>query len=357
MVAHRSDRRKAGTDRVRFRFHWSGFYTRDMNGLLALDDCLQRALAALEPVAPVLQPCDEAIGAVLADDLLLPCDFPVRDEALQAGLAVNSLDLVGAGADNPVPLTLARSVEPGQALPANTDAVLGDDGFDRSFGQTEALRAVHPGEGLRRAGHDGRSGDLLAPAGTRVSPRLALAATLAGYEQLPVRRPQVALQLPHLPHNRLVAAWLQRTGATTTTAPADLIICPTRSHRPGLALMPAETAWLETTASGLLLSVPRRFDGLVCALLALALPLLGRCSGAQPQQKTRPLARKVSSALGLTELVLLHTDGGDWAPSPPGTITLTGLAGACAFALIPADSEGLAAGTTLTATAIDQPFG
>jgi molybdopterin biosynthesis enzyme len=70
-----------------------------------------------------------------------------------------------------------------------------------------------------------------------------------------------------------------------------------------------------------------------------------------------PLLRKAASALGLSDLVLLTSEGTGWRPAPPGSVTLAALAAAHAFAVLPPDSEGLAEGATLSATPLLAPFG
>ena len=64
---------------------------------------------------------------------------------------------------------------------------------------------------------------------------------------------------------------------------------------------------------------------------------------------------KVTSAVGLSEVVLLTDAGDHWIAGPAGVITLTGLARADAVAVIPPDSEGMPAGDTLAAVRLFDP--
>lgn len=333
-------------------------YLHAMIGLTPLDICLAQALHGILPVpADVLAP-DAACGHVLAGDVALPQDMPPAAEALRAGLAVAALDLVGANAGAPVPLGAPARVVPGAPLPPGTDAVLPEDGSEAMAGHVEAIRSVAPGEGVRRAGHDGRGGETVLRAGRRLGPPQRLLAELAGVAQLAVRRPRVRVALADPRQAAFAAAFLEGLGALPAEAEAPhLTLLPTTDHVPRLALAPAETGWLAQERSVLVLTVPTRFDGMVAACLGLALPAMAALTGARPRTRTRPIARKLTSTVGLSELVLLAEDAGAWVAQPAGTVTLTGLAAARAFAILPPDSEGLPAAAPLTALPLDQPFG
>jgi len=297
------------------------------------------------------------MGCFLAEDMVLPQDIPARSEALRAGFAVSALDLVGASPGAPVPLTCTTQFVPGQVLPQGADAILPEEGLERWGAMVDAIRPINPGEGARLAGHDGRAGDRLAQAGTRVSPRHIMAAHLAGMDCLPIRRPRFALKMDAAPQRAFLRAWLTGLGAELCDTRPDMTLRMTKDHTHRLALSPAETAWLSRKDAGLVVDLPARFDGLVAACLALVLPILARLSGARLRAETRPLARKISSTVGLSELVLLGEENGAWHPYPAGLLTLTGLARAYAFTVLPPESEGCAANTALSATPLEQPIG
>lgn len=325
-----------------------------MDGLIPLETCLARALTGLQPVAPEMLAPGAACGHPLAADVVVPQDLPAAPQALRAGLAVSALDLVGASAQIPVPLDRMVRVLPGMALPAGADAVLPED--DAEDGA--AIRPVMPGEGVRRLGHDGRAGALLLPAGRLLSARDVLAAELAGLALLPVRRPRVRIDLPDAAMARFAAGWARAAGARVVEGDdTHLCLRVTGDHRPRLALMPGDTGFLAPEGGTLVLTLPARFDGMVAALMALGLPALAALGGAAPRAEALPLARKLTSTVGLADLVLLARDGNAWSPAPAGLITVTGLASADAFAIIPPDSEGAAPGEMLAATPIDMPFG
>ena len=332
-------------------------YLRGMSVRLSLDLCLSGALDSVVPVASTWGEMTSALGGILAQDIPLPHDMPRSAEALRAGYAVAALDLVGASTSAPVPLFAPVSVVPGEPLPAGMDAILPEDGIETTAGWPEAIRPLNPGEDVRRMGHDGRAGEMIAAAGTRLTARHILMATCAGITGTDIRQPRVAFTLDDPAQRAFVQSWFAGLGACVVDGPADLTLRATTDHTPRLALAPAETAWLARTGAGLLLTVPARFDGMVAACLGLALPALACLSGAEPLSRTLPLARKLTSTVGLSELVLLTEQTGQWQPQPAGTLTLSGLATASAFAILPPDSEGLPIGAPLTATPIDLPFG
>jgi len=328
-----------------------------MIGLTGLADCLDQALAGVRPLATERLPLASACGCLLAEPVRLPSDQPARHEALRAGFAVSALDLVGASSDSPLPLPNTWRVLPAQALPAGTDAVLPDEATEPGQSGLEASRPVHPGEGMRRVGHDGRSGEQLASAGQRVSASLVLIAELCGIDRLPVRRARVRFDLDDPRQIAFGESWLRELGASRCDERPNLIVRTTHDHTPRLALAPAETAWLEREGEALLLRVPSRYDGLVAALLALGLPALRALLGAPAHADTRPLTRKLNSTIGWSDLVLLTATTAGWAPALAGHVTLTTLASAQWFAILGPDSEGLRAGEALPATSIARPFG
>lgn len=317
-----------------------------MPSLTPLADCLAQALTGLAPVASLPVPPAQGVGAVLAADLVFPSDMPPQAVALRAGFAVASLDLMGASPDMPLPARPAVAVAPGDGLPPGCDAVLDPAEVEWHGAQALALRAPAPGEGVRLAGHDGRAGTLIAQAGTLLSAQAALVAGLAGLEAVPVRRrPRVVLE--SMAQGHFVAHWVQAHGGMLVADAPDLILRTAADHAPRLALAPGETAWLSRHGAALVLDLPPRFDAMLAALLALGGPALDALSGRVAAPRPVTLARKLTSAIGLSELVLLTPTADGWLPEP--ALTLAALARARAFALIPPGSEGHPAGATIPA--------
>lgn len=342
-----------------------------MRARLSVHDMLAPAMAALHPVEPEVIPLGVATGLVLARPVPAPHALPTRSVALRAGLAVRAADLVGATVHTPVILTeLPGSVRPGDVLPDGCDAVLPSEGLDDS-GPFHAISiGVAPGESVRLAGHDVEAGAVLADAGTRITSNLSLALALAGIKAVAVRRPRIAmpdLANPDLadpdlsmPEQEWLARFLRARGChlenASTPGSVDLRLAWSGGVERGLALNPGETAHIDLVVSGTpILWLPRRFDAMVAATIALVLPLLDRLSGRETAMVSRPLARKITSTVGMSEVVLLKAVPEGYLPLGTGEITLTALAEAGFVALVPPECEGFREGTMLAAIPLSCP--
>ncbi|MFN3279863.1 MAG: hypothetical protein ACK41Y_15925 [Paracoccus hibiscisoli] len=323
-----------------------------MAALLTLDACLSQALSGTTAVVPDRLDPARATGHALASDLTLPHDLPVRSQALRTGIAVASLDTVGASPQLPLPIPAVMRVQAGCDLPPGMDAVLALDDVDLSGPVPQVIRPIGPGEGMRRAGHDGRAEQPLAQAGDRLGALTALLAAEAGLETVPVRRPRVRIALDDLGHAGFAARWTLALGGLPSDDAPHMVLRTDRDALPRLALTGAETAWLSCHDGVLILDLPPRFDAMIVGLLALGRPALAALTGSTARPLMRPLTRKVASAPGMADLVLLAAHGDGWRPGAPGLITLAALTQAQAFAILPPDSEGLPAGAPLAGTPV-----
>lgn len=155
-------------------------------------------VAALPIVRLELQ---QAMGLVLAEDLVAPCPVPVTDTAAMGGFAVAGVGpwrRVGAllaGQVRIVSLEAGECVEiaTGAAVPAGTDAVLCyEDVTGCANGSVRGAVAV--GRHIRRAGSDIPPGATVLDRGTRLSAAALGLAASVGHDQVPVhRRPRVAV--------------------------------------------------------------------------------------------------------------------------------------------------------------------
>lgn len=146
-------------------------------------------LDTVAPLAPVKVPLADALGLVLAADVVSGDAVPPFDNTAMDGYAVRADDTAGATADAPVRLqvvgTLAAGAAPsveigrGQALrimtgapmPAGADAVVMVERTERD-GDAAVLiwHAATAGDHVRRAGGDLQVGDLVFTAGTILGP-------------------------------------------------------------------------------------------------------------------------------------------------------------------------------------------
>ena len=79
------------------------------------------------------------------------------------------------------------------------------------------------------------------------------------------------------------------------------------------------------------------------------MPALDRLSGHKRLAKMLPLARKISSSVGIADIALLTESDGAWMPLAIGDLSLDHIVRADAWLAVPGSSEGFAAGTPVGA--------
>ncbi|VEG29571.1 molybdopterin molybdotransferase MoeA [Actinomyces howellii] len=161
--------------------------------------CLEIAQAA----APLDVMLPDAVGCVLAEDVVAGLDLPVVDLAGLDGYAVSAVDVAGASAGEPVVLEVIDAVRagdmrptrlvPGSAilidsgapLPLGADAVVPWTSTDRGENRVVVREPVLKGGNVRTRAEDVSAGMTVMPQGTRVSARQV--ALLAGIGRNRVR--------------------------------------------------------------------------------------------------------------------------------------------------------------------------
>jgi molybdopterin biosynthesis enzyme len=114
----------------------------------------------------------------------------------------------------------------------------------------------------------------------------------------------------------------------------------------GLALEPGRTAAIGRIDGIPVVVLPGAPDSALAVWWALVLPVLDRLSGRPKRQAVAlRLARKIASAVGIAELVLLEQRDGAWIPLAVGDLALEAVARAEGWLVVPPASEGYAAGT------------
>ncbi|MFD9338246.1 molybdopterin molybdotransferase MoeA [Streptomyces sp. NPDC060028] len=181
----------------------------------------------------------DALGEVLAAPLDALTDLPSFDTSAMDGWAVagpgpwtiRAGGGVLAGSDRPEPLADGEAVRiaTGARIPADTTAVIRSEHSREAGTQLHPERPVATGQDIRPRGQECRSGDLLLPAGSLVTPAVLGLAAAAGYDELTTRpRPRVEILVlgdelltEGRPHDGLVrdalgpmlGPWLTRLGA------------------------------------------------------------------------------------------------------------------------------------------------
>ena len=116
----------------------------------------------------------------------------------------------------------------------------------------------------------------------------------------------------------------------------------------GIALTPGETAALGFVGPRPVLLLPGRLDAALAVWLVVGRRMLERLAAAKANEhepaETLTLARKVASTVGLAEVVPVRRNAGQAEPLATKYLPLSALARSDGWILVPADSEGYAAG-------------
>lgn len=174
--------------------------------LTSPDQALTNWLSALQIGKPKEEtaPLAQALGRVLAEDLIAKEDLPRFDKSAVDGYALKSSDLAGASQFKPQILQLTetevstkqtKQVWTGNPIPKGADAVIMlEHTKKRNNGTLEVWSQLAPGDNISKEGEDTKQGDAPVKAQTRLNPyHLGLAAAL-GYIQLAVaQQPKIAL--------------------------------------------------------------------------------------------------------------------------------------------------------------------
>jgi molybdopterin biosynthesis enzyme len=117
----------------------------------------------------------------------------------------------------------------------------------------------------------------------------------------------------------------------------------------GVALTPGETGALGFVGIRPVLLLPGRLDAALALWLVVGRRLLDRLAASKSSEneptEILPLARKVTSTVGLAELVPVRRNAGEAEPLATKYLPLSSLARSDGWILVPADSEGYSAGT------------
>jgi molybdopterin biosynthesis enzyme len=264
------------------------------------------------------------------------------------------------------------------------------DVLDQTGPMVQALAEAIPGQGVRRAGAEIAEASVVVAPGRRIRPLDLMIARAAGLQQVNVRRPRLRIvNIPAVTGNaitsQLIAETARAAGADVfvtesagrdaasvarvfDTGACDLLITiggsgvgrsdativalATRGEvvAHGIALQPGRTAAIGKIANTPVIALPGAPDQALAAWWTLALPVLDRLSGLRPRQPvTLPLKRKIASSVGITEVVLLEKDQGQWLPLATGELSLGAIAHADAWLAVPGGAEGFAAGAPIDA--------
>jgi molybdopterin molybdotransferase len=356
--------------------------------LTPLADVLAMVDLRVKPVTPRTLDVTVAAGRTLAVDAAAAAR-PTAAIALLDGWALAADMTIGAGGYASVQLLHPpQRIEAGQPLPPDTDSVAPFDAIAMVKGNAEALVTINPGDGVLPAGGDSDPAIPLRRTGERLRITDMAAAAAAGLSRLTVREPRIRV-LPLrgsgivIAAARLIAADIDRRGGAAklddagrdlgtvlASESSDAIIviggtgsgrndtsvhtmardCEVAAH--GLAMTPGETAAFGFAGPRPILLLPGRLDAALAVWLLVGRRILERLAAANPDRdpiEILPLARKVTSTVGLAEIVPVRrgVSHGDTHAEPLASkyLPLSSLARSDGWILVPAESEGYSAGS------------
>jgi molybdopterin molybdotransferase len=217
--------------------------------MLALEEARARILGALAPTPAETVALAEGWNRVLARPVAARLTQPPADVSAMDGYAVRAADAV-AGAvlrvtgAAPAGHPHAGAVGPGEAVriftggfvPPGADAILLQEDATAAEGAVTVNETVKPGRWIRRRGLDFAEGDILLPAGRRLTARDVGLAAAANHPWLAVhRRPRIGLlatgdeiALPGdpIPAGGIVSSNAHALAATVRAAGGEPLVLP-----------------------------------------------------------------------------------------------------------------------------------
>jgi molybdopterin molybdotransferase len=347
--------------------------------LAPLADVLTWIDANVRAVAPDDVSIADATGKTLAADIKVAQAIPPKAISLRDGYALQSVWTSDASSYAPAPLPqMPARVDVGEVLPAGTDCVAALDHVAIKGERAEALAEVAPGEGVLPAGGDAAANQPLLGTGKKLTASDVALLRIAGISKVSVRAPRISI-VPTKKDDaiivstvQMVAAAINKNGGAVVSdeRDADAVIsiggsgagqkdaAVTTLARDGkvafhgVGLMPGETAAVGEAGGKPVLLVPGRIDAALACWLVLGRRLLARLAGGGMDNVTTPfkLTRKITSTIGIADVVLLKRNGGEAEPLASGYWPLQALARADSYCVVPPESEGFPSGAIVNAS-------
>jgi molybdopterin molybdotransferase len=355
--------------------------------LIPLAGALSMIEALVRPVEPWETDIDAGLGRTLAADAIPLAMQPAVALALRDGWAVRSDETTDAGPYAPALLSALPSlIEIGQRLPPGADAVAPVESVICRGKTAEALTPIAPGEGVLPAGSDAAAGKPLRRAGERVRAIDRAILSAAGVSRVKIREPRIRLvraraegaigsgygwltdtivaegavvivddkhepAADHLPaalHHEGSDAVLVLGGTGSGMSDRSMLALAKagRVEFHGVGLLLGETAGFGFAGARPVLLLPGRMDAALAAWLVIGRNWLARLA-ARTEDDTimqAELLRKVTSSLGLAEVVPVRCSDNNAEPLASGHLSFSALSRANGWILVPPDSEGYPAG-------------
>ncbi len=193
-----------------------------VTSMISVEEARERILSFFSRLEPETRPVLDALGQVLAADVVAPFDIPPLDNTAMDGYAVRAADTTGATEDAPRELRVIgdlaagyvseAAVGPGESvrimtgapMPPGADAVVPFEETDeplrevnerpRKGGTVRVLKAANVAANIRFRAEDVRAGNVVIPAGRVVrASEVGVLASMGVSDVTVYRRPVVAI--------------------------------------------------------------------------------------------------------------------------------------------------------------------
>jgi len=156
---------------------------------IRLDDALKTILSHVRPVGVETVKFDQALGRVLAEDIVSKVDVPPFDRSAVDGYAVRASDTFGASESKPVRLRMVGSIAigsptklrlrkseaakimTGAPMPTGADAVVMLENTRAVGKKLEVFTSLTPGKNISTRGEDVEKGDIVLKCGHKLRPQ------------------------------------------------------------------------------------------------------------------------------------------------------------------------------------------
>ncbi|MCK9994981.1 MAG: molybdopterin molybdotransferase MoeA [Candidatus Krumholzibacteria bacterium] len=174
--------------------------------MIPYPEALRMVLDNIRPLSTKTVPVDKALGGFLARPVKAPAHSPRFEQSAMDGYAVRMADVAGARPGHPVVLKLADEIPAGNRksvtlkkgqtvkvftgsrLPRGVEAVVMKEYVALSDDQAAIACKVSMGDNIRRVGEEYRRGDVVLPAGVRVTPPVVGMLVMLGKGRAVIRR-------------------------------------------------------------------------------------------------------------------------------------------------------------------------
>ena len=181
--------------------------------MISVDEAFEHYAQIISPLPLVEELLKNALGRVLGRDVHSPVNLPPFPQSAMDGYALRAGDCRAASAEHPARLRLVGTIAAGRLrqiprlgngealriftgghLPQGADAILRQEDAQVEGDILLVHGTLPAGQDIREQGEELQKGDLLAMAGSRITPGLLGALAIAGLTQVQVHRaPRISL--------------------------------------------------------------------------------------------------------------------------------------------------------------------